>query len=1753
MNKGLKNYNKFITREVGNAGKVIVNVSKADNNVNLVLPLLQTRGNAPIDLSLIFNQKDKSEFNMFGNGVKLNLYTKLDVSGSLITVHNADGSIDNYSCGVKNKETGLTVDKIIESSYYNLYHYEIFDKEGNKKIYSGSSEYPESITINTTNKYKLDFISSTKTIKNEFGDEVSFIKTEDKVTRVSYKYNNQELIYITLKYSGDDLIGLSYFENGFNVANTDIIYETNTITLKDVILKEAVKCSFEGDLVKEISSIYDETIIPEHELIYSDYSTKIIDKKFNLHSLVGFDNQGMLSYELDELGNVKYYEFNETTKLPKTDSKVVNLNDFDNNILGSTDISKFVNKGLSLSKTTINKELIGNFTPNSYKVIGTGGLTKSIIKNIIDTDCFTVVALVKLNKGKASIGVNGYDTDLKISNEYQFIEVDYNSSQCRSSFDLSFDLKDAELEVGLVMLFEKSMGTFYTYDTNENVTNIGTGKTSSTIKYNYENKPNDTLDNSSTHHEIEYNSDDNVKKITSAYGVQIENVYDDNQRDNLTKSTVQNKENTRILELERQYTSDGKFVSKIVDELGNITSYDYDGALGKILKVTNALGHITNIQYYDDATIKQITQDNLSANYTYDDKKRVKTVTLANGSIYEFFYDTKSNITDIKLNNVLLFKYEYDLKTNNLIKQIYGNDYYEFIYDTKGYIKEIHFVKQGSIITKFTYQYDNTMRVSKILDTDGKIIQEYIYGTDGKVEKVKSGDYCLKGVYDNLDNLTSETRKAGSKTIVEAYSPLTRSKGSTPEALEAAMLGYRDMEYVKFSYGDVLDKYDGIIPYIQNTSDKPIRYKLQSKLRYPDDCGFLSFWFKPTNIDSKQVVFCCKKDTGNDYVEVYLQYGKLHLEVIDDRGEKVSMITTSTKCNLNKWNYFALSFIHRYDGYGYPDVCEYLLMLNGEMKIFKQEDPRVYTSTGLYPLYNIGCHFDNQKIYLQAKITGILISKHEYVYSESVRCFYRMGKDYLVENIIPSEENVPLVDFSQSTSLNLSNSLEVYPLQNTITSINGKRPILYNTRCVSSIDKDRTFNFNNKSLRYAYVADGEDLQYEFSPYSSFTIMMRAFVDTNAEKQTFFDATKGSSSGISLYRNIDNKLCFILSGINYITDITFTNDNWHNIAFSYKEISRTGSIPTLEGVVRIYMDGQYETKTASLSSSISIDRVMIGKMLEGINMRSNLYSSYEYYPLYGQIEMLSFSESFFEETTITSIFKELSGTSKIDFYDDFGMLKKKVILNGNSEILTHTYKYKTRSNSKYASKQIAKEVIKTRNNTYTERIYETDKVGNITKITDSQFGSEIYQYDSNGFVTKVGSDTIDYDNNGNILKYKTNTYTYDNLIKDRLIKFNNDTITYDTNNPLNPISYKGNTFEYEGRRLVKYNNVTYKYDIDGKRISKNNNGNVTRYYYSGNKLVVEVGNVTLDYLYDENNLLIGLIYNNNKYFYIRDAFQNILGLVDINGNVVVKYKYDLFGNLINISGSEASTIGKYNHFRFKGYYFDEESNMYYCKSRYYVPEWGRWLNADSPSFLDTTSVTKLNLFAYCENNQVMNVDYNGNFGFSAMLIGALVGAVSNVIGQLISDTLTNLADDDNDFQFSSWQSYVGSAVGGAIGGAMLLTKIPGADAVSSFASTSISMGLENLTGDANHTTCEILTASSISSVIGEVSGTAMNKIKINGINKGRGSLMHVTNTITTKLNNGTIKKISIKSSGKLVGMSLYNSGISITLLGFLGLF
>ncbi len=147
---------------------------------------------------------------------------------------------------------------------------------------------------------------------------------------------------------------------------------------------------------------------------------------------------------------------------------------------------------------------------------------------------------------------------------------------------------------------------------------------------------------------------------------------------------------------------------------------------------------------------------------------------------------------------------------------------------------------------------------------------------------------------------------------------------------------------------------------------------------------------------------------------------------------------------------------------------------------------------------------------------------------------------------------------------------------------------------------------------------------------------------------------------------------------------------------------------------------------------------------------------------------------------------------------------------------------------------------------------------------------------------------------------------------------------------------------------------------------------------------------------------------------------------------------------------------------------------------------------------------------------------------------------NVASQLASDVLTNLADSDDEFQFSSWQTYVGAAAGGFIGGALTFAKIPGADAISSFATTSITMGLENITSNSDYSPEEIIKNSLFSAAIGSISGKVMNKVKINGINAGRGSYQQVSKMIITKLNAGTIRSFSVKTGFKIFVSSLYDS-------------
>lgn len=74
----------------------------------------------------------------------------------------------------------------------------------------------------------------------------------------------------------------------------------------------------------------------------------------------------------------------------------------------------------------------------------------------------------------------------------------------------------------------------------------------------------------------------------------------------------------------------------------------------------------------------------------------------------------------------------------------------------------------------------------------------------------------------------------------------------------------------------------------------------------------------------------------------------------------------------------------------------------------------------------------------------------------------------------------------------------------------------------------------------------------------------------------------------------------------------------------------------------------------------------------------------------------------------------------------------------------------------------------------------------------------------------------------------------------------------------------------------------------------------------------------------------------------------------------------------------------NPFRYRSYYYDRETNLYYLNSRYYNPEWGRFINADG-IINGNTDIIGHNLYAYCSNNPVGNMDSEGIFFRKIILV------------------------------------------------------------------------------------------------------------------------------------------------------------------------
>ena len=253
------------------------------------------------------------------------------------------------------------------------------------------------------------------------------------------------------------------------------------------------------------------------------------------------------------------------------------------------------------------------------------------------------------------------------------------------------------------------------------------------------------------------------------------------------------------------------------------------------------------------------------------------------------------------------------------------------------------------------------------------------------------------------------------------------------------------------------------------------------------------------------------------------------------------------------------------------------------------------------------------------------------------------------------------------------------------------------------------------------------------------------------------------------------------------------------------------------------------------------------------------------------------------------------------------------------------------------------------------------------------------------------------------------------------------LTYDENGNLQ--TYGDKTYSWShGTRLESItdgeNEYSYIYDENGIRFSKTVNGATTQFAYFGGMLMAQkTGDDVLFFQYGAGGVPLGFVYNGVQYFYITNQLGDIIGITDSTGDAFVMYSYDEWGSPIQTitrdNTAEQNKIAEINPLRYRGYYYDTETGYYYLQSRYYNPEWGRFISPDSFGYIDNSTRLGFNAYIYCVNNPIMFTDPTGTEEESNQNIPEQSKSVVQIIFSIIfSGGILSFIEDVNKTVYST---------------------------------------------------------------------------------------------------------------------------------------
>ncbi|MBP5551260.1 MAG: RHS repeat-associated core domain-containing protein [Bacilli bacterium] len=999
----------------------------------------------------------------------------------------------------------------------------------------------------------------------------------------------------------------------------------------------------------------------------------------------------------------------------------------------------------------------------------------------------------------------------------------------------------------------------------------------------------------------------------------------------------------------------------------------------------------------------------------------------SNGDEVQFIYDSYGNIKQVqyklKGDNSFSLKYEFEYDdvahaSLKCITNYIDNDCCckDFAYDAIGNIETIYDSQNHNYDVH--YLFDDYKNCIKDIDIENvKRIEVIPY--QNKEQKATKKDLIDSCLY----QLNNEKRK---------YYCFFDGTSTHSNYLKQIFCANRSNDIEKTISPSIGD---GVVP-VNNNGNWYFPISTTSQLKYiiPSEYinadahslinGSIGFLFIPTSVNSVKTLFSIYDNTG---------YSRLVCENIDDNlivkiyrtnNACYETYNLETSCKANMLNYFGFSFSFNLS----TNEKQLWFLINNRKYHFSFD----LNNTLCFTAFSIGSYKNVSTSFSTFKLYSLMFMPLNY--NVNVLNITGLSKNYhllkdIYETANEKEEIISMDTFPTNT---INSITDFIPLTTSFISKSNRKPVYLNLRYDEDCIRNRYFKYNSLLKQNMLKMDGINLVYDLSLGHTFTIAMNVIFNRLMAKNYIY-TIKDNSKYISLL-SVNNQLYLDVNGSLTNINITITANAAFFISLGLDYVASSDSLICDYYKVRIVVNNSSYENTINITS-LSNPLLIVGS--KGMNENLDYFMD-------GYINSLCYNNTYMSVTSVNTLRGEVKPVRSEAIIDGFGRVNKKVLLKDTFKLeKTLAYKQVEESSQVFKDTMIVdSEIIKDNsNNTLLQRSYEYGgghSYGNISKIKENGSIKNQYVYNEKGYLitsyynNEGKFDTFEINSDGNITRkltrhptslyvYSDISYVYDSSWPDRLVQVGDKRIEYDNDSIGCPKHYgyfdnngvftSGITYSWRLSKLIgltdSINNKTinYDYDEEGKRIKKTVDDVNHYYYYEGDRLLTEIisNGKRLEFLYDESNDIIGFDYHANgatsRYYFIKNILGDVVKIVDSSGIVRVTYEYSAYGDVLSISGSYASTIGNLNPIRYRSYYYDDDTEMYYLKTRYYNPNWCRFISSDNINYLEYDNPLNISLFRYCANNPVMNVDPDGTWIWIVILASIAIAATAHDMYQI----------------------------------------------------------------------------------------------------------------------------------------------------------